>query len=292
MNESVNSPIIIVGMHRSGTSILSELLDDLGLFVGHKKEVETNESFFFRNINKWILKRSSARWDAPKPFRFTLESDKRFNLTVDYVKYIVDSFRVLKYTGVFRIIKYGHIRRWNKSWGWKDPRNTITLPVWKKVFPNARIINIERHGVDVAKSIVERSKDSLRSGIRRYTSKKKYMGPIYWARLKGGGFGGSVRGCSLESAFSLWMTYRQFTEKNIKDSDTVYSIKYEDLLRSPESVLQGLTEFCDLSVSSSSISRTADKVDSSRAYAFREEPKYVEFATKKSEQLKSAGYSP
>jgi hypothetical protein len=42
------------------------------------------------------------------------------------------------------------------AWGWKDPRNSITLPVWLKLFPDARVIHIVRNGVDVAESLYRR----------------------------------------------------------------------------------------------------------------------------------------
>ena len=43
------------------------------------------------------------------------------------------------------------------NWGWKDPRTTITFPIWLQVFPKAKILHILRNGVDVAISIYRRS---------------------------------------------------------------------------------------------------------------------------------------
>ena len=37
MGLNVLPPVIIVGMHRSGTTMLSQLLERLGLFTGEKK---------------------------------------------------------------------------------------------------------------------------------------------------------------------------------------------------------------------------------------------------------------
>lgn len=39
-------PIIIVGMHRSGTTMITKMLENLGLFVGDQKEIN-NEALFF-----------------------------------------------------------------------------------------------------------------------------------------------------------------------------------------------------------------------------------------------------
>jgi len=49
-----HSPIIIIGMSRSGTSMLTRMLDELGLFVG-KKLTKNHEALFFRKINDWLL---------------------------------------------------------------------------------------------------------------------------------------------------------------------------------------------------------------------------------------------
>ena len=46
--KKIVDPIIIIGMHRSGTTLLSKLLEKCGVFMGTKKE-ENNESIFFLN---------------------------------------------------------------------------------------------------------------------------------------------------------------------------------------------------------------------------------------------------
>ncbi len=32
-----------------------------------------------------------------------------------------------------------------KAWGWKDPRNTFTLPMWLSIFPKARVLHVLRN---------------------------------------------------------------------------------------------------------------------------------------------------
>src|SRR5450830_930719 len=63
------APVIILGMHRSGTTMVSELLEKLGLFVGEKKEVN-NEALFFILMNTWLMREANATWDNPHNFRF------------------------------------------------------------------------------------------------------------------------------------------------------------------------------------------------------------------------------
>lgn len=45
----------------------------------------------------------------------------------------------------------------NRPWGWKDPRNTFTLTHWLRLFPNAKVIHLIRHGWDVALSLQKRN---------------------------------------------------------------------------------------------------------------------------------------
>src|SRR3990172_2296953 len=69
------NPIIVMGMHRSGTSLVAEILRALGVFLGHRLDEHT-ESIFFTNINDWLLGLAHASWDHPLPFR---------NLQIDQV---------------------------------------------------------------------------------------------------------------------------------------------------------------------------------------------------------------
>ena len=61
-------PIIVLGAHRSGTSALSRVLDELGVFVGSRLD-SNHESWFFLRLNVWLLSRCGGRWDHPAPFR-------------------------------------------------------------------------------------------------------------------------------------------------------------------------------------------------------------------------------
>ena len=45
-------PIIITGKHRSGTSLLSKILIDQGIFMGSKLDSNSESIFFQRKINQ------------------------------------------------------------------------------------------------------------------------------------------------------------------------------------------------------------------------------------------------
>ena len=61
------SPIIICGMHRSGTSLLSRILSDIGIFMG-KYQDENNESIYFQRLNRWMMSCIASSWDFPRSF--------------------------------------------------------------------------------------------------------------------------------------------------------------------------------------------------------------------------------
>ena len=60
----MNNPIVVVGMHRSGTSLVSRLLDKSGVLMG-KDLQEDHESEFFIGLNEWIYENAGADWARP-----------------------------------------------------------------------------------------------------------------------------------------------------------------------------------------------------------------------------------
>ena len=62
-------PIIILGMHRSGTTMITKMLENLGLFVGAEKEIN-HESLFFWEINNWIFDIHTATAEKPHNMRY------------------------------------------------------------------------------------------------------------------------------------------------------------------------------------------------------------------------------
>jgi len=139
------SPIVVIGMHRSGTRLLVEILDKLGVFMGADVQADS-ESVAFMLINEGILHQCGAFWSEPMSAHFVLSqphaveqfaASAREALAAQFEKYAGPSG--------WHLEARGHEL---PPFGWKDPRNTFTLPVWKQVFPNLRTIHIVRHGVD------------------------------------------------------------------------------------------------------------------------------------------------
>ena len=104
-----------------------------------------HEAAFFRRINQDLLSGCGAYWAEPGTFIQVLDDDRSVE------KLVRRTERRLE--GIFE--GYGDPGQ-SEAWGWKDPRNTITLPVWRKIFPDAGVIQIFRNGLDVALSLHRR----------------------------------------------------------------------------------------------------------------------------------------
>ena len=50
-------------------------------------------------------------------------------------------------------------------WGWKDPRNSITLPFWRLLIPNMKVVICLRNPLEVAQSLTNRGLSSRAFGL-------------------------------------------------------------------------------------------------------------------------------
>jgi len=137
------APLIIAGMHRSGTSIVTRLLERAGMYAGGSWLDENHESIFFSRANRAMLGEGpyllyDYGWTAPKTETF------------------IQARRGYAERAAARPAAFFAERSGQTVWGWKDPRNCLTLPVWLSIYPNARVLHVVRDGRAVALSLAER----------------------------------------------------------------------------------------------------------------------------------------
>ncbi|MDA7666577.1 sulfotransferase [bacterium] len=279
-------PVIIIGMHRSGTTMITSLLEKLGLFLG--KEVEINhEARFFLSLNRWLLRQSAATWDHPEGIVDLLNNAEIRTLAVNYLGAMLGKPCVINYLGWQKFIRYGGAANLDVPWGWKDPRNTYTLPVWLDLFPRAKVIHVYRNGVDVANSLQVRGVNDLRQSKERYNRKKLF----YWLRPKKGGFTSSISCLDLRNGFTLWERYFRESQRHVKAlGDRAIEIKYEDFLRSPGDNLVKLCGFSGLRADEQLIKTLCREVNCDRAYAFRKDKELQGFHSTVEDRLRALGY--
>ena len=63
--EALPPPVLVVGCHRSGTTVVTQLLRDAGIFVGGDLDANL-ESRFFIEQNSFILRACGGSWDWPE----------------------------------------------------------------------------------------------------------------------------------------------------------------------------------------------------------------------------------
>jgi hypothetical protein len=141
--------VCVLGMHRSGTSLLTRLLNLMGLYLGPEHNLpqprEGNpkgnwEQDEFMVLNDAILTAFGGRWDDPPIFPPGWESTSSLEEVKQSARtFIEDTFGEAE------------------MWGWKDPRNCLTLPFWQQLLPNMRYVLCMRNPVDVAHSLATRN---------------------------------------------------------------------------------------------------------------------------------------
>lgn len=286
MNKNLQ-PVIIIGMHRSGTTMLSQVLEKHGLYQGWKKE-ENNESTFFIKLNEWILRELGGRWDEPENLvDVTSHSPEHLSAIVRYIEDQLGSPRAIEYLGVKQYLSHRTIFNLQSPWCWKDPRTSLTLAIWLRIFPDAKIIHIIRHGVDVANSLRVRTQKYLKVNTQLY-GKRRF---IYSILGKRGTLVDAPRCLSLEGGFSLWERYVESACLYRHKAPSRYmEVKYEDLLSNPQQYVASIFDFCGLATSSIDAEYLKGFVDQNKGSRFLANAELKEFSERVASRLKKFGY--
>ena len=135
------APVVVIGMHRSGTSCLAGCLQDLGLNLGevntaapHNKKGNREDPRLWV-VHDAVLSRVGAAWDRPptEPVAWTVEEKAALKAV---------------------LAEYEAVPR---PWGFKDPRATVLLDGWLEVLPELRLTASIRHPLAVAGSLAARN---------------------------------------------------------------------------------------------------------------------------------------
>lgn len=145
-------PILLLGMHRSGTSCLAGSLQQRGLYLGEVYESRPHnrkgnrENQRIMDLNNAVLAASDARWDRPPP------AGLRW-----------DTACAAEREAIVAGLEAGSA---GAAWGFKDPRTLLTLPFWRERLPDARLVATFRHPARVARSLHARDPSmSIEAGL-------------------------------------------------------------------------------------------------------------------------------
>ncbi|HEX6996173.1 MAG TPA: sulfotransferase [Gammaproteobacteria bacterium] len=265
---------VVVGMHRSGTRLVADILASLGVFMGADRQGDS-ESMTFIELNEAIFQQCGTFWTEPLGVHVALADPAHADEIAAAVRRALGP-RLARYLGTAGPGDLPLV-------GWKDPRNTFTLPVWERVFPELRVIHVLRHGVDAAASLARRQRRMCieAAGARVPSSLAVF-------REHSLGVLSSRRGWTIHEAFAMW---EQYVEKARLESarlgERALEVRFEDLLERPDAVIEAIARFCDTEPK-----RGRPSVDPARAYAFRREPALAAFAASVGDILALYGYSP
>lgn len=140
--------LAIVGMHRSGTSCLTGLVEEAGLHLGkvskwnpHNRRGNQEHAAIVA-LNDEVLAANGASWDAPPEglCHWTAEQEARRDALVA-----------------------SHIGR--QPWAFKDPRTLLTMEGWLAGIPDLAMLGTFRHPLAVARSLVARQGGDLEAWL-------------------------------------------------------------------------------------------------------------------------------
>lgn len=131
--------VAILGMHRSGTSLLAGTLQECGLNLGavstsaHANEKGNRESWLLMAMHEDLLRQAGGAWDRP-PARPIVWGPLHLAVRDLYIASFAGS----------------------PVWGFKDPRTLLVLDGWRAALPDLETVGIFRHPREVADSLRQR----------------------------------------------------------------------------------------------------------------------------------------
>jgi O-antigen biosynthesis protein len=155
--------IVILGMHRSGTSLIARSTMCLGAALGERAvwEAPDNQSGFWENqdvlaIDERVMAILGHSWDDPRPFSSDLTVLSALDLAARRLNQIGEQIlrRELERTPLFAV---------------KEPRMCRLLPFWKPIFRRLEcevsVVHAIRHPLAVAKSLQHRNHIPIATGL-------------------------------------------------------------------------------------------------------------------------------
>lgn len=152
-NSRLISPLIVAGMHRSGTSLTASILQAAGVDIGENllESNAGNPKGYFEDEDFWRLHKEILQSQGLDPDGWT---------TLPKVD-VPEQFRK-RAQGLCD-------RRLAKQipWGWKDPRTTLFLEFWTSLLPHAKFIFPYRAPWEVVSSLFRRGDLAFRENPER-----------------------------------------------------------------------------------------------------------------------------
>lgn len=279
------NPIVITGIHRSGTTLLSKIFENNKIFFGARKDLN-NEALFFQNLNKWLLSSYGISWENPKCIDFEID-ENRFNMILFKLENILKSRLNFRYLGLRSLIIKNDLFELDFDWGWKDPRSIFSLPFWLKLFPKSKVVILVRHPFDVVNSLIARNKYLLEKDIKLKNKLSNYMLIPFLNVSNYSNLSSNIS--DFETGMRVYdCYYNQLILMSEKYNSNIQIVKYEDLVLKKEDVVINLFDFCNMSLNDQT-NTFIETIRTDRLYNFKSNKKNI--YKKYSEKIKKYEYS-
>lgn len=209
------APICIAGMHRSGTSMTARILNLCGVYLGPQDgmlppQADNPKGFWelhrFVDINEALLGRLGGAWDRPPagPVAGTGADPDLAPLRL----------KALELAAEFR---------GREPWGFKDPRNSLTLAFWREVLGPLSVVICLRNPRDVVRSL-------------------------------------EARGSTVDSAYRLWETHYRWLLRDTDDRRSIV-VHYESFFADALAEARRLTGFLGLAPAEANLRAACGSID-------------------------------
>jgi hypothetical protein len=148
-------PVLVMGMHRSGTSLIAHLINIAGASAGNPDALfppsRSNRDGYWENrnfvfFNDRLLKLLGASWIVPP------KSGDLVHALLDNPELVIEARELIASFSSETL------------WFCKDPRFSVLLPFWRVLLPDAMYVISVRHPLSVSASLMRRE------GFPRYAS--------------------------------------------------------------------------------------------------------------------------
>jgi len=203
-------------MHRSGTLMVARLLRGCALFLGPDEEFmppsAANPEGYWENVrfvelNERIMAEFGGWWGKPPSFPAHWEFAPEVDSLFAEAEALIGQFR-------------GH-----NSWGWKDPRNSLTIPFWRRLIPDLKVVVCLRNPSEVARSLF-------------------------------------VRGDSRSASFQLWLTYYRGLLSAVPPANRIVT-HYQSYFKDARAEVQRVSGWLELPVSDEAVDRACADISAS-----------------------------
>lgn len=143
-----SSGLLVLGMHRSGTSCISGMLQAAGFFSDIVDEWSpdntrgSRENSAIVKLNDSLLRKGGGSWK---------QTDISLSPSLTHKDRRDEILKALTST--------------QRPWMFKDPRTLLTLPFWLEALPDIKMLGMFRHPLAVAKSLSTRNSMPIIEGL-------------------------------------------------------------------------------------------------------------------------------